>query len=177
MRTLALILVACSVDPDAGLDSPAGSDDPPLDGPVEISDASFDCITAMEPVRGFYVSNLLGDIEATLAAADDPEATPFPPGSVVQLVPQEAMVKREPGFSAATGDWEFFFLSVREDGTTIDARGTTDVENVFGGNCFACHAPAAHRDFICERGHGCDDLPIGPDAFVGLQQSDPRCAE
>ena len=73
----------------------------------------------------------------------------YPPGSVVQLVPTEAMVKREPGFSPATGDWEFFELEVSASGSKIRTRGFADVNNRFGKNCFACHVPAREPwDFI-----------------------------
>jgi len=143
--------------------------------PVNITDASFRCIQEMEPVRGFYVDNLLGDLESTLAAAETPDETPLPPGSVVQLVPQEAMVKRQPGFSPETGDWEFFFLNVSADGTEIATRGTTETENVFGGNCLECHAPAEAFDFLCEEGNGCLPLPIGDEQFEALRDADPRC--
>lgn len=142
---------------------------------MEISEASFRCITEMTAVRGFYVDNLLGDLDATVAVAEDPEGQVFPPGSVVQLVPQEAMVKREAGFSAATGDWEFFALGTTADGTEIQDRGTTETVNAFGLNCLGCHAPAAGFDYICEQDHGCDSLPLSSEQFEALQDSDPRC--
>lgn len=46
----------------------------------------------------------------------------YPPGSVIQLIPGEAMVKRSKGFSPATHDWEFFELDVSKDGTDIRRR-------------------------------------------------------
>jgi hypothetical protein len=143
---------------------------------VNIDAESFSCIREMSPVRHFYVDNLLGDIEGTLAAANAPEGAVYPTGSVVQLVPTEVMVKREPGTFAATGDWEFFELQVDEDGSTIAKRGFVDVMNRFDGNCFACHAPAKEKwDFICESGHGCDPIPIDHKMTGALQRSDPRC--
>ena len=54
----------------------------------------------MTPVRQFYVDNLLGNLDGTLAAANAPEGAIYPPGSVVQLVPTEAMVKRETGLQS-----------------------------------------------------------------------------
>jgi hypothetical protein len=71
---------------------------------LKVDAASFRCIRKMTPVRHFYVDNLLGDSAGTLAAANAPKGAVYPPGSVVQLVPTEAMVKREKGFSPATGD-------------------------------------------------------------------------
>jgi hypothetical protein len=143
---------------------------------VKVDDASFKCMRQMTPVRHFYVDNLLGDISATLAAANAPKGAPYPTGSVVQLVPTEAMVKREPGFSPATGDWEFFELDVNEQGSKIGKRGFAEVNNRFGKNCFACHAPAREPwDFVCESNHGCEAIPIDHKMTGALQRSDPRC--
>ncbi|SQH74987.1 conserved exported protein of unknown function [Shewanella benthica] len=143
---------------------------------ITIDEESFSCIREMTPVRHFYVDNLLGDIEGTLAAANSPEGAVYPTGSVVQLVPTEVMVKREPGTFMASGDWEFFELEVNEGGSSIVKRGFVDVVNRFGGNCFACHAPAKEKwDFICESGHGCEPIPINHKMTGALQRSDPRC--
>ena len=143
---------------------------------VDVNADSFGCIRDMQPVRHFYVDNLLGDPESTIAAANAPEGAQYPVGSIVQLVPTEAMVKREQGFSPVTNDWEFFELQVTEDGSTIGTRGFADVNNRFGGNCFACHLPARDPwDFICESGHGCDPIPIDRKMTGALQRSDPRC--
>jgi hypothetical protein len=145
---------------------------------VKVDDSSFHCIRQMSPVRHFYVDNLLGNIAGTVAAANAPKGALYPTGSVVQLVPGEAMVKREPGFSPATGDWEFFELNVNESGTKINKRGFSDVNNQFGGNCFGCHAPAREPwDFICETGHGCEPIPIDHKMTGAVQRSDPRCGE
>jgi len=143
---------------------------------VKVDDASFKCMRQMTPVRHFYVDNLLGDITATLAAANAPKGALYPTGSVVQLVPTEAMVKREPGFSPATGDWEFFELDVNDQGSKIGKRGFAEVNNRFGKNCFACHAPAREPwDFVCESDHGCEPIPIDHKMTGALQRSDPRC--
>ena len=132
----------------------------------------------MTPVRHFYVDNVLGDLPATLAAANAPGGAIYPPGSVIQLVPTEAMVKREAGFSPATGDWEFFELEVAGKQTSIRARGFAEVNNRFGGNCFACHAPARQPwDFVCEDSHGCEAIPVSRQMTGALQRSDPRCGE
>jgi hypothetical protein len=150
--------------------------DAPAGAAVNVTEGSFRCIRQMVPVRHFYVDNLLGDTAGTLAAANAPQGAAYPPGSVVQLVPTEAMVKREPGFSPATGDWEFFELEVSESGSKIRTRGFADVNNRFGKNCFACHVPArAPGDFVCESGHGCEAIPIDRAMTGALQRSDPRC--
>ncbi len=170
-----LALAACAMPPAA--DAPATVAGAAARKPLEISAASFGCIRDMKAVRGFYVTNLLGDMDATLAAANAPDGAAYPPGSLVQLVPGEAMVKHYPGFNAATKDWEFFELDVTASGATIRVRGTTEAVNQFGGNCLACHAKAeAKWDMICEQGHGCDPIPLTPAMTRAIQNTDPRCA-
>lgn len=145
---------------------------------IDITDQSFRCMRQMTPVRHFYVDNLAGDLQGTLAAANNPKGAIYPPGSVVQLVPTEVMVKREQGFNPATGDWEFFELSVNDKGSTIGKRGFAEVNNRFGKNCFGCHAPAREPwDFVCESDHGCEPIPIDHKMTGALQRSDPRCGE
>jgi hypothetical protein len=148
----------------------------PAEKSIAIDGSSFRCIRQMTPVRHFYVDNLLGQIDATLAAANAKSGAVYPVGSVVQLVPTEAMVKREKGFNPATGDWEFFDLDVSAAGTKVLTRGFAEVNNRFGKNCFTCHFPAREPwDFICETGHGCDPIPIDHTMTGALQRSDPRC--
>ncbi|MEZ5558075.1 MAG: hypothetical protein R3E86_05935 [Pseudomonadales bacterium] len=162
---MALLLLA----PAASL-APAAADD----GGVTAD--SFQCIRDMTPIRGFYVDNLEGDLEATLAVARSTTGGSYPPGSVVQLVPTEAMVKREQGFNPATRDWEFFELDVSPAGSSVRARGFAEVVNRFGGNCFACHVKARPEwDMVCEQDHGCDPIPLTPVMIRAIQKTDPRC--
>ena len=143
---------------------------------ADIDAASFRCITKMTPVRQFYVDNLQGNLDGTRAAAKSTMGAVYPPGSVIQLIPGEAMVKRDRGYNAATHDWEFFELDVSKDGTQIRKRGTVEVVNRFGGNCFACHAPAAAQwDLVCETNHGCPSIPVTRVMIRALQRTDPRC--
>ena len=141
-----------------------------------ISEADFDCVLDMEPVRGFYVDNLIdGKLQETLDVANAGQGD-YPAGSVVQLVPGEVMVKHPQGFSAATKDWEFFELNVSAEGTQINKRGFVDVVNRFGGNCFGCHVKAEPQfDMICETGHGCDPIPLTKEITTLLQKTDARC--
>jgi hypothetical protein len=146
------------------------------DDALKIDARSFGCITKMTPVRHFYVDNLRGQIDATVAAAKSSTGAVYPPGSVVQLIPGEAMVKRDKGFNPATRDWEFFELDVSKEGTQIRKRGFADVVNRFGGNCFACHITARPEwDLICEADHGCVPIPVTRAMIGALQRTDPRC--
>lgn len=170
-RFVILLLCGCS----GGADEPVDTD--LVSTTVEVGAHSFGCMTDMTAVRRFRVDNLLGDLEASLAVAEAAvEGSTYPAGTVLQLVPTEAMVKREAGFSALSNDWEFFFLATSEGGTEIVDRGVEGVLNAFNGDCFACHAAAsAAWDYVCETGHGCVDLPIGADAIAAIQEADPRC--
>jgi len=147
-------------------------------GQLEVSADTFNCIRDMTKVRGFYVDNLKGDLEGTLAVANSDTGGIYPAGSVVQLVPGEVMVKHEEGYSPATKGWEFFELDVSEDGSEIRKRGFVDVVNRFGGNCFGCHIQAKPQwDMICEDTHGCETIPITKEMIDLIQRTDPRCSD
>jgi hypothetical protein len=166
--TLCLALAACG----AAAPPPPAAQDPDLDMKAE----DFGCILEWDKVRRFRVTNKLGFLAETLAVANAGKGA-FPPGTIVQLVPDEAMVKRRRGWNAATNDWEFFALSTNADGTTtIRARGAEETKNAFGGNCFDCHSKAAPEyDLLCETGHGCDPIPLSPSVIESIQSSDGRC--
>lgn len=145
---------------------------------MKIDADSFVCLKKMTAVRHYFVDNLRDDLAATVAAAESTDGAVFPPGSVVQLVPTEAMVKHESGWNAATNNWEFFELDVSAEGSSIRNRGFADVVNRFGGNCFGCHIKAeAKYDLICELDHGCDPIPVTREMIAGIQEQDPRCAD
>lgn len=148
---------------------------PATNQPIAVDDGSFKCITDMKAVRHFYVDNILGDVDATVKVAEAGKGE-YPVGSVLQLVPNEVMIKQPKGFSPPTRDWEFFFIDVDEKGSKIYKRGFAEVNNRFGGNCFACHAKAQPEfDFVCEQGHGCEPVPFTRAMFGALQRTDPRC--
>jgi len=171
----ALLFVACG-----GSSSPTAA--PPSTTPtsVVVEDAKlratdFANINAMTRVGDHFVTNVRGHLAAALAVARSARGGSYPVGTVIQLVPQEAMVKRAPGFSPATDDWEFFSLDVSAKGTRILSRGGAEVLNRFGGSCASCHSAAKSQfDFVCGNNHGCAPLPIGPAVIASLQKSDPR---
>jgi hypothetical protein len=172
------ILKACTVTsvlllgPAAIGASPAA---PAASTSFPISDASFKCITEMTHVRHFYVDNLAGNLADTVKVAQAGTGV-YPVGSVLQLVPNEVMVKREKGFNAVTHDWEFFDLNISPTSSTIRVRGFQDVNNRFGGNCFNCHVKArAEFDLVCDNSHGCDPVPFTRAMSGALQRTDPRC--
>lgn len=143
---------------------------------LDITEDSFDCLGAMTQVGEFFVSNLLGNLDATVAVASSETGGKYPVGSMVSLIPTEVMVKHQEGWNPETSDWEFFELSVSETGSKIAVRGTTEVVNRFGGNCFGCHQLARTEwDLICGTGHGCAPLPITREQIHAMQGADPRC--
>ncbi len=143
---------------------------------LKIEADQFNCMLDMTPVRHFYVDNLYKtQLDATLAVANAGTGE-YPEGSVVQLVPDEVMVKHPKGFSPVTKDWEFFELNVSSSGTEIHKRGFANVVNRFGGNCLGCHIKAKPEfDMICEKANGCDPIPLTTQITTLLQKTDPRC--
>jgi hypothetical protein len=176
----ALLFVACgdggtgSADRAAPPASTSTSTSPPED--AELTAADFTNVHAMKPVgEHHFIANVNGHLDEALAVARASDGGEYPVGTILQLVPQEAMVKRRAGFNAGTNDWEFFSLDVSRDGTKIMTRGGAEVVNRFGGNCASCHAKADARfDMVCMTDHGCDPLPIGVDLIKAIQASDPR---
>src|SRR6202166_461702 len=155
---------------------PAMAAPPQATASFPISDKSFKCITQMTHVRHFYVDNLAGNLKGTLKAAESTTGATYPVGSVLQLVPTEAMVKRAQGFNAATHDWEFFDLDISPEGSKIRTRGFAEGNNRFGGNCFGCHVKARPEwDLVCDNSHGCEAIPVTRAMSGALQRTDPRC--
>ncbi len=130
----------------------------------------------MTPIRGFFIDNGAGHLDEAVALAEAGGAGTYPVGTIIQLIPQEAMVKRGAGFDPSSNDWEFFELDVSDTGTVIHQRGGAEIVNRFGsGSCAGCHAAAGTDfDFVCEQNHGCDPLPVSRDLIDDLQRSDPR---
>jgi hypothetical protein len=169
------VAVGCSsADDDGG--TAADTTDTTAIEDVVADAADFKPLAGMTRVRGFFVDNVAGDLEATLAVANDPEGGTYPVGTVIQLIPQEAMVKRAAGFDPDSNDWEFFTLDVTAAGTTIVSRGGSEVVNRFNGtSCAGCHSAAEPQfDFVCENDHGCAPLPVGDDVITAIQDADPR---
>jgi hypothetical protein len=178
LPVIAAIVVACSSGDDDSDTATADAESTTTTAPedFEMQPDDFVNIHDMTPVRGFFVDNKLGHLDEALEIANDTEGGgAYPVGTVIQLIPQEAMVKRAPGFDPDSNDWEFFALEVTAEGTEITTRGGADVINQFGGSCADCHNLAEPEfDFVCEKDHGCEPLPIGDDVIKSVQEGDPR---
>ena len=142
---------------------------------AKLNAADFRNVTTMTRVGDHFIANVRGHLVEALAVAHSAKGGRYPVGTIIQLVPQEAMVKRAPGFSPATKDWEFFSLETSGSGSKILSRGGARVVNRFGGSCASCHSAAQPQfDLVCGTTHGCAPLPIGPDVIAAIQRADPR---
>ncbi len=142
---------------------------------IKVDDSTFKCILKMTAVRGFFVDNLAGNLAGAVAVAQAGKGE-YPEGTVLQLIPNEAMIKQQKGFSPETNDWEFFALESDKSGSKIVSRGAKEVNNFLGLNCFECHKAArAEFDLVCEQDHGCVPLPLTSAMFHAVQHTDPRC--
>ena len=137
--------------------------------------ADFQCLTDWTQVNSYRIINKLGHMSEALAVANSPDGGTFPVGTIIQLIPGEASVKRAAGYSPSTDDWEFFALNTSSTGTVIAMSGTTMVSNALG-TCLSCHGKAAPQwDFVCGDTHGCPSLGLNGMQIATFQTSDPRC--
>jgi len=146
---------------------------------VSVSEQTFECILDWPQVRNTRIKH---DDPKQLAEAmrifrDSVPDTEYPVGTVLQLVPFEAMVKHPREKFPKTNGWEFFALEVSVAGTKIRDRGDSVVNLSQGKTCLSCHQPAATFDFVCEKGHGCAPIPFNDQAIEAIQQADARCAK
>jgi hypothetical protein len=146
--------------------------------------ADFDCLQGGEwtTVGVSRFKNVLGHTAEMLAVAQSADGGVYPVGTIIQLVPQEASVKRAKGYSPQSNDWEFFTLDPSSGTTRITASGGDDsIKNFTGTSCLGCHSKAAPQwDLVCgdSQGgntHGCAALPLTGPQLASLRDNDPRC--
>lgn len=139
-------------------------------------EGDFECLTSWPKVRRFRITNKLGRLDETLAVAHGELPPPYPPGTIVQLIPNEAMVKRGGNFDLDNSNWEYFVIDPNGGDMQIVQRGRDEVRNA-PIPCFQCHSAARDiSDFICETTNGCIALGIPGDLIDRIQENDPRCA-
>src|SRR5262249_12242623 len=102
----------------------------------------FKCLKAFVPIPGknfvVYNRNPARLQRAVRIATEDLEHRKYPIGTIIQVFPFEAMVKRGGGFNPSGGGWEFFNLKVSPQGTLITGRTPTppaarhDAANLLG---------------------------------------------
>ena len=142
---------------------------------LAVSESAFKCLSVLAASGRFFVDNILGDLDATLAVANSKSGGNYPPGSLLTLVPNEAMIKHQQGWNPATNDWEFFLLDLSEEGTSILTRGGAEVASP-SGSCFGCHQLARSEwDLVCGVDHGCAPIAFTLEQIRSAQAMDPRC--
>ncbi len=144
------------------------------DGDFVATEADFTCLLDWESVGRLRFRNACGQRADTQRMLTDRQpGQQFPVGTIIQLQPLEAMVKRRLGFDPPNQDWEYFKLGGSPAGTSIKERGTTLTNDV--GSCRDCHAGGKEYDFVCQEGHGCDPLPVPNAVLASGQYRDVRC--
>ncbi len=146
---------------------------------VTVSENSFTCIRDGHKIRNTYIRNADPEKlkEAVRIFKNSVPDKEYPVGTILQLVPFEAMVKHPREKFPKSNGWEFFALEVSEAGTKIRDRGDNVVNLSLGAPCLSCHQPAARFDFVCEKGHGCAPIPFDDQKISELQRADARCAK
>jgi hypothetical protein len=151
-----------------------------LAGEFVANESHFQCLLdGVKPEgRDFYVfhRNRRRLRKAVRVARRGQPGKDYPVGTILQLFPFEAMVKRGKRYNPEGNGWEFFQLVPRADGTTtIASRGAGEVQNVIG-SCQGCHKNvAADFDLVCETAVGRGGLGLSPEQVAALQAGDPRC--
>ena len=144
---------------------------------ISVSEQNFGCILDWPKVRNTRFKHADPEKlkEAMRILRDSVPDKEYPVGTILQLVPFEAMVKHPREKFPKTNGWEFFALEVSEAGTKIRDRGDNAVNLSQGVTCLSCHQPAAKFDFVCEKGHGCAPIPFDDQQIAELQKADLRC--
>ncbi len=144
---------------------------------ITVTEQTFGCILDWPKVRNTYFKHddpkkLKEAMRIFRESVPDKE---YPVGTILQLIPFEAMVKHPREKFPTTNGWEFFDLDVSKEGTKIKERGEQVVNHSQGVTCLSCHQPAAKFDFVCEKGHGCAPIPFDDEKIAAIQKTDLRC--
>jgi hypothetical protein len=146
---------------------------------IVVTEQTFGCILDWPKVRNTYFKHSDPEKlkEAMRIFRDSVPDKQYPVGTILQLIPFEAMVKHPREKFPNTNGWEFFFLDVSKEGTRIKDRGERVVNLSQGVTCLSCHQPAARFDFVCEKGHGCAPIPFDDQKIAEIQKTDLRCTK
>lgn len=144
---------------------------------ITVTEQTFGCILDWPKIRNTRFKHADPEKlkEAMRIFRDSVPDKEYPVGTILQLIPFEAMVKHPRERFPTTNGWEFFDLEVSKDGTKIKERGEQVVNHSQGVTCLSCHQPAAKFDFVCEKGHGCAPIPFDDEKIAAIQKTDLRC--
>jgi hypothetical protein len=148
-------------------------------GEVTVTEKSFGCLLELPKVRNTRIQHPDPEKlkEAIRIFSDSVPDKEYPVGTILQLVPFEAMVKHEKADFPNTNGWEFFFLGVSDQGTKILDRGEKAMNTRAKSTCLECHQAGSKFDYVCEKGHGCAPVPLTDQKIAEIQASDPRCSK
>src|SRR5262249_8348899 len=109
-----------------------------------VTEQTFGCILEWKKVRNTYIRHSDPEQlkEAIRIFRDSVPDKEYPVGTILQLVPFEAMVKHPHEKFPKTNGWEFFALDVSKEGTKIRDRGDNVVNLSQGVTCLSCHQPS-----------------------------------
>ncbi len=142
---------------------------------VTVTEKMFGCMHEGTKVRKTYIRN--SDAaklkEAVRIYENKVQGAEYPVGTVIQMVPNEAMVKHTKAAFPNTNGWEFLAFKVSADGTQFASRGDSASNPL--GTCLSCHGGAAKYDFVCDKGQGCPAIPVTDEQIIAMQGKDPRC--
>lgn len=177
---LCFALVGCGEEPAATAGVDGGGTDTSTPSEFVATPADFPCLADDQKVGQLYIRNPISkalEDEAVALATSNETGKEYPVGTIIRLIPREAMVKRGASMTETAG-WEFINLAEEATGTvTIKERGGKEITNQ-AGSCWTCHAPAKDYDYICKKTNGCGTLEkFGvTDALIGqIQGSDSLC--
>ena len=119
-----------------------------------ITEKSFGCVLNLPKVRNTRIQNPDPEKlrEAIRIFGDSVPDKEYPKGTILQLIPTEAMVKHDRAAFPNTNGWEFFALKVSADGTAIQDRGDKVLNTSLKKPCPECHSPAGENRFRMRKG-------------------------
>jgi hypothetical protein len=99
---------------------------------LAITAKSFGCVLDLPKVRNTRIQNPDPEKlrEAIRIFKDSVPDREYPKGTILQLIPTEAMVKHDRAAFPNTNGWEFFALKVSADGTTIQDPGRQSAQYI-----------------------------------------------
>lgn len=142
-----------------------------------ITEKSFGSVLDLPKVRNTRIQNADPEKlkDAIRIFRDSMPNQEYPKGTILQLIPTEAMVKHDRADFPNSNGWEFFALKVSAAGTTIQDRGDKVINASLKKPCLDCHSPGAKFDFVCEKNHGCAPIPVTDQQIAAMQAADTRC--
>jgi hypothetical protein len=142
---------------------------------VAVTEKMFGCMHEGTKIRKTYIRHADSAKlkEAVRIYEKKVEGAEYPVGTIIQMVPNEAMVKHAKAAFPNSNGWEFLAFQVSAEGTKISGRGDTASNPL--GTCLSCHKGAVKFDFVCDKGQGCPAIPVTDEQIIAMQGKDPRC--